>query len=267
MTSAFKKIWVKFQCIHLMHPGWILSIHVKKIPNLQNNISSCTLTSAAWSLHNLVNQPAHLQHLLMHPNIDWSPLFPCLHWWHSVMLKAELSGCNVAGSSGCFLVVFQFIYCKLNVTLWIFQQGSPLDCGAGEVTHLDARANNTVLDCRVVVVVVFSFKESYDLNTAFTPWSSQPESWFQIGYGDVFAHIKSSISLFTVRVCSLQSCPTASVHMRCTDKCGENEGALRAKLNYRAETITLMISIYSAHSNEKRLEGIWGRSLLLSHLR
>lgn len=65
----------------------------------------------------------------------------CLRGWHSVMLKAELSGCNVASSSGCILVVFPFKYCKLNVTLWIFQQGSPLDSGAGEVTHRNARAN------------------------------------------------------------------------------------------------------------------------------
>lgn len=50
------------------------------------------------------NQPAHLRHSLMHPTIDWPrPLsLCCLHWWHSVMLKAKLSGCSVAGSSGCF---------------------------------------------------------------------------------------------------------------------------------------------------------------------
>lgn len=59
------------------------------------------------------------------------------------MLKAKLSGCNVASSSGCILVVFQFKYCKLNVTLWIFQQGSPLESGAEEVTHYTACANTT----------------------------------------------------------------------------------------------------------------------------
>ena len=57
-------------------------------------------------------------------------LFLSPHGSLSVALKAELSGYNVAGSSGCILVVFQCKYCNLNVTRWIFQQGSPLDSGA-----------------------------------------------------------------------------------------------------------------------------------------
>ncbi len=51
--------------------------------------------------------------------------------------------------------------------------------------------------------------------------------------------------------------------MRCKDKCGENEGEARAKLNYPAKTITAMISICTAQSNEKRLEGKWDLSPLL----
>lgn len=56
-------------------------------------------------------------------------------------------------------------------------------------------------------------------------------------------------------MCCLQSYLEARVHTRCKDKCGENEGEARAKLNYPAKTITVMISIYTARSNEKRLEG------------
>lgn len=56
----------------------------------------------------------------------------------------------------------------------------------------------------------------------------------------------------------------ARVHTCCWDKCGENEGEASAKLNYPAKTITVMISIYTARSNEKRLEGKKDRSLLPS---
>lgn len=47
----------------------------------------------------------------------------------------------------------------------------------------------------------------------------------------------------------------------CKDKRGENEGEARSKLNYPTKTITVMISIYTARSNEKRLEGNWGHFL------
>lgn len=73
---------------------------------------------------------------------------------------------------------------------------------------------------------------------------------------NVFARIKSSVRLLH-GMCLQFTKPPWRHAPTCAsaDKCGENEGALRAKLNYRAETITAVISIYSARSNEKRLEG------------
>lgn len=45
---------------------------------------------------------------------------------------------------------------------------------------------------------------------------------------------------------------------------GENEGRSRPQFNYPAQTITVMISIYTARSHEKRLEGKSGLSALRS---
>lgn len=63
-------------------------------------------------------------------------------------------------------------------------------------------------------------------------------------------------------VCHFKRYLEAGLHACCKDKCGENEGEARAKLNYPAKTITVMISIYTARSNEKRLEAKRGRFLL-----
>lgn len=160
--------------------------------------------------------------------------------WRSVALKAELSGRYVAGSSGCILVVFQSKYCNLNVTRWIFQQGSPLDSGARGSYTLPCMCKRT----------------------------RRSHSWFLNHQSCLITSNRRSIHLTACVLC-LQIYLEAGVHTHRKDKCGENEGEARAKLNYPAKTITVMISIYTAHSNGKRLEGKHGvalRSSLLSVL-
>lgn len=114
-----------------------------------------------------------------------------------------------------FRVVFQFMYCKLNVTLWIFQQGSPLDCGARRVTPHLPTPNHIYMQtsrCSIAIWVCVDLQEDLQL------WGSEPSSlpssrpalafFFQIVQMLMCLLALNHPSVyFSACVCSLQSRP------------------------------------------------------------